>query len=391
MKKTLYAIKHLGFWKSTAYLILYPLRFLPKASKKLNDIHDEIRWHEKICKYFKNAGLEREYMGSWRIQNESKKYFKKYGLKINTDWQFFYARVNGFESKYYIPEDLYYRQIEPYLIYDRLLGFYSDKNLYDQIFEGVNQPETYLRYFNGTFYCPKYHQLTLSEALDRLNKIKWPWIIKPSVESGNGRDIHEGNSQNETLIIDGVETSLSELSNFYRTGFIIQEKIASQNRTLAQFHPGSLNTFRVITLRLNNKLYSISTRIKFGTNNRIVDNEKGVWCGVDNNGLIHSNGINGTFQRFDAHPDTDIKFRGTKISEFKNVLDFAKRLHERIVSADLVSWDIGYSAQNEPIFIECNVRFQGITTSQVVNGPLFGDLTDDVLAEVVKRKNKFRE
>jgi hypothetical protein len=388
MKKALYVIGKLGFLKSALYLILYPLSFLKIALVKLDDLHDEIRWQKKIFIYFKNAGILSAEEGNRHILTESKNYFNKYGFSINTDWTSFYSKVSGYESKYYIPEDLFYREIEPNLTNQRLLSFYSDKNLYDQIFEGVKQPKTYLRYINGTFYCPKYNKLSFSEAEDQLSGISEPWLIKPSVDSGNGRNIKQGDSHYEKLIVDGVETTLTKLANFYGSGFIVQEKIMSQNKTLAQFHPGSLNTFRVITLRLKNQIYNISNRLKFGTGDRIVDNYKGVWCGVDNNGIIHSNGINAAFQKFIAHPDTDKRFKGTKIPEFEKILEFARQLHERVISMDLVSWDIGYSALNEPVFIECNVKFQGVTTSQVINGPLFGEFTDGVLTEIARRKTR---
>lgn len=391
MKKALYVIRKLGVLTCALYLILYPLYFLKTALVKLDDLHEEIRWRKKIFIYFKNAGILSKKMATKHIQTESKNYFKKYGLSINTDWISFYSKVNDFESIYYIPEDLFYREIEPNLTNSRLLSFYSDKNLYDQIFEGLTQPKTYLRYINGTFYCPKFNTLSFSEAEDQLSGISELWLIKPSVDSGNGRNIKQGTSKSEKFIVNGVETTLTNLAKFYASGFIVQEKITSQNNIIAQFHPSSLNTFRVITLRLNNKIYVISNRLKFGTRGSILDNYKGVWCGVDNSGLIHTNGINWNFQRFITHPDTDIRFKGTKIPEIKKILEFTRRLHKRVISMDLVSWDIGYSALNKPIFIECNVKFQGVTTSQVVNGPLFGDLTDDVLTEIVRRKNRMQK
>src|SRR6056297_1754125 len=214
MVKALYVIKNLGVGKSTLYLILYPFRFLRDIVKKLDDLHDEIRWQKKISGYVKLTGLHRQTQKNPYVYSEAKEYFKQYGFDLNTDWILFYEHLSGIKSKYYIPEDLYYRQIEPYLINKRLLRFYGDKNMYDLFFDDIHKPQTLLRYFDGTFYSPDYTPLTISEASNRLTNISDPWLIKPSVESGNGRNIKQGKSQNGMLIIDGAKTSLSELINF---------------------------------------------------------------------------------------------------------------------------------------------------------------------------------
>ena len=389
MVKALYLIKNLGIGKSTLYLILYPFRFLRDIVKKLDDLHDEIRWQKKISGYVKLTGLHRQTQKNPDVYSEAKEYFKQYGFDLNTDWIHFYEHLSGIKSKYYIPEDLYYRQIEPHLINTRLLRFYGDKNMYDLFFDDINKPQTFLRYFDDTFYSPDYTPLQLSPAADQLSGISKPWLIKPSVETGNGRNIHRGRSQNGKLIVDGVITSLTKLAEFYPSGFIIQERITRQNRTLEQFHPESLNTFRIMTLRLNNQIHTINNQLKFGIHSNVADNG-GVWCGLNDNGLLHPFGMNTSYKKIYSHPDTGQKFEGTQIEDFVRISDFAKTLHKRVVRTDLVSWDIGFSETNEPIFIECNTRYQGITAHQVVNGPLFGDLTDEVMAEVAKRRNRNR-
>lgn len=383
----LYVVRNLGVLKSTLYLILYPFRYLRNILKKLDDLHDEIRWHKKISGYVKKAGLYQRKEQNSHIKSETKEYFNQFGFDINTDWNNFYEHLSGIKSKYYIPEDLYYRQIEPYLINTRLLRFYGDKNMYDLLFDDINKPQTFLRFFDNTFYSPDYTPLTLSAAEDQLSRISVPWLIKPSVQSGNGRNINQGRSQNGKLIVDGVDISLTELAKLYSGGFIVQEKISSQNSTLSRFHPESLNTFRIMTLRLNNQIHTINNQLKFGINSKVADNG-GVWCGLNDEGVLHPFGMNTSYKRIYSHPDTGEKFEGTRIEHFERVLGFTKNLHKRVLRTDLVSWDIGFSANNEPIFIECNTRYQGITAHQVVNGPLFKDLTHDVMAEVIKRRDR---
>lgn len=48
----------------------------------------------------------------------------------------------------------------------------------------------------------------------------------------------------------------------------------------------------------------------------------------------------------------------------------------------LVSWDLAINEAGHPVFIECNLTWTGTVSLQIPNGPLLGDLTDDVLKEV---------
>ena len=52
----------------------------------------------------------------------------------------------------------------------------------------------------------------------------------------------------------------------------------------------------------------------------------------------------------------------------------------------MISWDFAVDINAEPILIEINLRFQGINGGQLCNGPLFGDLTDEILREVFTNK-----
>ena len=55
------------------------------------------------------------------------------------------------------------------------------------------------------------------------------------------------------------------------------------------------------------------------------------------------------------------------------------RLHKRVPYFRIISWDIGQDSNNNPMFIEYNTYHQATELHQVVNGPLFGELADEIL------------
>ena len=48
----------------------------------------------------------------------------------------------------------------------------------------------------------------------------------------------------------------------------------------------------------------------------------------------------------------------------------------------MVSWDFAIDEKGEPILIEMGTSFGGLNFHQICNGPVFGDMTEDVLKEV---------
>lgn len=50
----------------------------------------------------------------------------------------------------------------------------------------------------------------------------------------------------------------------------------------------------------------------------------------------------------------------------------------------MISWDVAIDKDAEPVLIEANLQIGDIDILQPVNGPLFGDLTEDVLKEVFR-------
>jgi hypothetical protein len=65
-----------------------------------------------------------------------------------------------------------------------------------------------------------------------------------------------------------------------------------------------------------------------------------------------------------------------------------KVAHMRMAHSKLVSWDIAVGRDGQPILVEANLYCGGLKALQLNNGPLFGDLTDQVLEAVFIKGKK---
>ena len=168
--------------------------------------------------------------------------------------------------------------------------------------------------------------------------------------------------------------------------FVVTEPI-KQTGALHQINPSSVNTVRFMTFMHDNKVTLLSAVLRMGGTGSRVDNAHGggVFCGITNEGITKSLGWNQEFDKFDKHPNGN-KFDGIRIPNYKKAVDIVKRQHMRLGHFKLVSWDVALS-DDEIYIIEFNLTPQGIDLHQICNGPLFGELTDEVLGEYFSNKN----
>jgi hypothetical protein len=71
---------------------------------------------------------------------------------------------------------------------------------------------------------------------------------------------------------------------------------------------------------------------------------------------------------------------------YNSAVEIVKKAHLKLGQFRFVSWDIAIDPNETPILIEYNLFYQGINLQQLSNGPLFGEMTDEVL-EFVFRKD----
>jgi hypothetical protein len=310
-----------------------------------------------------------------------KEYWNRYNLRINLDWHKWYYSRNGIKDVRYIPEYIYYCYIESYFNRATLNEAYSDKAIHNILFSDIKRPTTIAKNVGGVFYDDKFDLISLDEIIDHYNKKK-KIVIKPTIESGGGRNI---------CFIDNEEIAdthceLIRIITEFKQDFIIQEVI-DQHPELKVINPQSVNTIRVMSIFLNGKVHIISPRLRMGVNGSKVDNVSvgGLSCGIMEDGRLRKYAFDTFGICFEKHPQGFV-FEGKRVPSYDKIVNIIKKEHIKFGHFKLISWDFAVDINAEPILIEINLRFQGINGGQLCNGPLFGDLTDEILREVFTNK-----
>jgi hypothetical protein len=111
----------------------------------------------------------------------------------------------------------------------------------------------------------------------------------------------------------------------------------------------------------------------------------GLNAGIQADGRLKKRGFNLMGDQFQCHPTSGASFEDCLIPNYSDVVDLVTRSHNKLLHSKLVTWDIAIGEDGSPVMIEFNLFCGGIAPHQLNNGPLFGDLTEDVLKAVFKQ------
>ena len=175
------------------------------------------------------------------------------------------------------------------------------------------------------------------------------FIVKP-IDSCSGKGVR---------VINGVDAHLFEnLMDDYKHGFIVEELIR-QSEEMAKFHPSSVNTIRVPTIRFDDGVQIIHPFMRIGQKGNCVDNagSGGILCLIDiDTGKILS-AVDKSGHHFVEHPDTKEQIVGFQIPRWDELKEFANRLAQVVPENRYTGWDLALSVMGWKL-VEANRRAQ---------------------------------
>lgn len=181
------------------------------------------------------------------------------------------------------------------------------------------------------------------------------FIVKPlSSACGWGIQVIDGN--------DDATVLWNDLKNKYcskRDGGFIAEELIQQVDEMKQIHPESVNTVRITTLRMNDRVEIIYPFFRAGRGNSVVDNggSGGLLCAIDKTTGKIAATIDENGNRYDVHPDSGLPLIGFQIPRWSEALDLAKELAQVVPSNRFTGWDLALTEAGW-IMVEGNARGQ---------------------------------
>ncbi|WP_147803685.1 sugar-transfer associated ATP-grasp domain-containing protein [Alkalicoccus halolimnae] len=337
-------------------------------------------------RYYK-AGLLEEADGKF-LNHKVKSYWSPYlDDSVDTSIHAAFHSIAGYEEPKVVPQKVMWDIVMPFLNDMSMQPAYSDKNLYDILFQAERSPETYVKRIDYKYYDGKNKPLTGDEAEKIISGLEEA-IVKPS-NRDNGSGIQKIKIVDEIIQVNGEAIEFNDLEHQLGSNFIVQEVI-QQHSVMSEPHPESVNTLRMVTLRWNNEIHYCLAFARFGTNGAVQDNAGtgGVCVGITDEGDFVTQAVDEHANVMEKHPTTDFDFKQTlsRIPNFDTYIEFVKRLHERVLHHHFVSWDIAVGENGEPIFLEANFRGATWLYQLASQKPVLGELTTEIFEEINRLK-----
>src|SRR5690606_5542836 len=186
----------------------------------------------------------------------------------------------------------------------------ADKNLLDILFPEVMRPQTVFKNINGFYYCND--ELVTEGYVQKLCETDFEMVIKPTLDTGGGKNVVVFMCSNG--ITNWKNYSLIRLLKDYKKDYIVQ-KLVEQHPKMKVLNSASLNTFRVMSYLIENKVKILSIIVRMGKEGSRTDNSSGggLSCGVGSDGALKRIGYQNNTGNSFMETDGGIKFEEIKL------------------------------------------------------------------------------
>ena len=317
-------------------------------------------------------------------------YFKKWGLKVPMVVAEYCSRMSGIKADTYLPRDLSFNYIYPYLVRYEFCPAYADKNIEARVLNikkvqetvDVLLPKAIVYNMNGVYFDGQDNEISADMAAQLMVKYDKDTIMKPALGTFGGVGVikvhHKECPSKEDYL---------RLFSEYKKDFVIQE-VVEQHPGMASFNETSVNTMRIVTYRRPNKerkmLYAI---MRFGGKGAIKDNvcAGGGFCVINPDGKLKDRIVH-VYQtpKLDKLPDSTVN----DIPCFDKAVKAALALHGQLPHFDVMGWDFAITPDEHPVLIEYNIRpGYGIQSG---TGPMFTEEElDELMPHVMKHRKTY--
>lgn len=303
---------------------------------------------------------------------------------LNIDYFAIYNAVEQDKSKlkYYIPDSFFYAFIDEWLTHPKRSTQVDDKQLYKYLFAGVKTTDVVARKVGDNFFDADFNKIGVVDFIN-LCMAEDEVVVKASISSYGGHAVKfwDSNKESPEQLLAYINKPPYFYTQPYGTEYVV-EKVVKQHPDMARFNPSSINTLRIMTMIYDGKFIPLSSVLRMGVNGSRVDNcsSGGIVCGIhQDSGVTKDVAYNANGDKFTEHPQTGI-FGNIRIPSWEKVLQVVEKLAWRFSGiSQLISWDIAIDDDGDPVVIEMNISYGELDFHQYCNGPIFGDMTSEIL------------
>lgn len=256
-------------------------------------------------------------------------------------------------------------------IYERL-------NVTDHLFNSRDKFEVYKAYksFFKRDAC-KIINNNDKECFASFLKEKQRILIKP-LEGSLGDDIYIIDYKN----VNNLDDYFTRLLDKYKEGAICEE-IIIQDNCLSKLNPTSVNTLRVTTIRMDDRVIA-QAFLRVGKMFSLVDNiaKGGIVCAIDQETGVITKATDKYGRQYINHPHTNFPLIGSVVPKFKEAIQLAKELAQVLPQFRYMGWDLALTKDGW-VLVEQNAKAGIYCIQQTLQRGIRNDL-ESIFSELNK-------
>jgi len=175
-------------------------------------------------------------------------------------------------------------------------------------------------------------------------------FIKKNIFSSKGQGV-------EKVVVDNDANLHNLFNSLVNKRKVLLEEIIVQHKIMALFNESSVNTIRVISLKLKNEVVIPWAILRTGRKNEVVDNagHGGIVAGINIiTGIVETDGIDEQGIVYFRHPDSKKAFKGTIIPFFNQLIDICLEIHNKEKELGYLSFDMALNENGYWCVVEVN-------------------------------------
>ena len=166
-------------------------------------------------------------------------------------------------------------------------------------------------------------ECSLSE-FEKFLKGKEVLFAKPPIGEG-------GHGILKILVKDYINTKDLYDTLISKKLYLVEEAIIQSN-DLNEINPNVVNSFRIVTLYKDNKVYIINNALRINQDKTsVIGCSNDLYCSLDESGKIDSNVIDDYANVYNEHPLTKKKFSDVKINGVKEAFEMCKEAAKKFL------------------------------------------------------------
>ena len=301
-------------------------------------------------------------------------YWEKFGQTPKQIWFELYGSRDHRMDPRFMPADLYYNDILPYMNNGMQQHGLMNKGYLDYLFSDVKRPETVALNIEGVYTDEKRNIISEDTLIDLCRERGGTLFLKRSTGSKGGKGI---------TVFEPDSCTDEDISGIFRdagSSFIVQEQI-KQHPQIEKINPSSVSTIRILSLILDDKVSVESAVLRVSSPDMpyVSMHDGGFYAEILEDGKLYPKAYDNNGAWIDRQ---NAPFDDSFMVPFMDkVCDEVKRIHPRMAHFKCIGWDFAIDEDGDPILIEFNI-FPGIDCSQLTCcKPIFGDKTDWILED----------